>query len=129
MNAEIPTDPYDYTRHAEYYTIPVGLQFQGRVNQTSFGLGAEYHNLLKASTTSYLSERYGVIENIQEKGHAKEVNAFISFKITPQNALKIGAYYREWFFEDSKAVRSGNKEFTEPKNTTQMTGLNFSISF
>jgi len=129
VNPENSKDTHDYTRHAEYITAPIGLGFMGDFASFSYGLGAEYHYLIQAQTISYLTEEIGVIKNAQEKGQGKEVNGFVSFKVASNNTFKIGLYYREWNFEDSKPVRSGRFEFVEPKNKTQMSGINFSIGF
>jgi hypothetical protein len=129
VNPEDPKDNHDYTRHAEYLTAPVGLAINGNFEDVSYGVGAEYHYLINAQTTSYLTKEIGVIENAQEKGQGREVNGFIAFKNTESNAIKIGVYYRDWNFEDSKAVVSGNTSYIEPQNKTEMIGANISFGF
>jgi hypothetical protein len=129
VNPEDPKDNHDYTRHAEYLTAPVGLAINGNFETVSYGVGAEYHYLINAQTTSYLTKEIGIIKNAQEKGQGREVNGFLVFNNTDTNAIKIGIYYRDWNFEDSKAVVSGNSSYVEPQNKTQMVGANISFCF
>jgi hypothetical protein len=129
VNPEDSKDSHDYTRHAEYLTAPVGLAIHGNTERVSYGVGAEYHNLIKAQTTSYLGSEIGKLKNVQEKGQGREANVFIAFKNTESNAIKIGVYYRDWNFEDSKAVASGNNSYIEPQNKTEMIGANISFGF
>jgi hypothetical protein len=134
-NDEDKSVPYDYTREASYTTLPLGLSLDGIVgNGILIGLSARYHYLLDASTKSRLSdvpglEKVGTVENIQDKGKGSEVNGYATFKVSEKNSLKINAYYQTWDFADSRPVRAGGYQFVEPKNETQMTGLNLSLGF
>lgn len=127
-----------YDRESNYTTIPLGSEVIFNLNNHSTAaLDLRYDLLLRASTESKLSQvdsAYKDIDNKQKKGSGIKIGANYTYYFTNQS-LVISTYYRKWDFEDSEAevgLDYGDGTvgmFIEPKNTTEMSGINIALGF
>jgi hypothetical protein len=132
--------PGSYSREAQYFTIPINLEFATMLtDHFHMSLGVNYHYLLDAQTKSKLSETpfdYADINNQQNVG--KGYGAYLKLSwLRDGHSFHLRPYYRVWEFGDSEPVfQSIEKDlniitysFKEPENRTKEIGLNLSIGF
>jgi hypothetical protein len=137
---ENPKNGYigSYTRESQYTTLPLGTEVVFNINdESTISFNATYNALLGASTTSRLSEvdsAYSDTVNRQPDGYGYKVSSSYTHYLGNQSLI-ISAYHRVWSFEDSEEDVALDYGFgygivvVEPKNVTDMTGINLAIGF
>ena len=130
--------PGSYSRQAQYFTIPINMEFATMLTDYfHIALGANYHYLLNAKTKSKLSEtpfNFADINSKQKIGKGYGAYLKISW-LRDGHSFHLRPYYRIWKFGDSEPVLQSIKNdlsittysFKEPKNQNREIGLNLSV--
>lgn len=126
-----------YTRTGSYLFLPIGFHF----NQWNVNFDFEYDVLISGSMNSKLSEvnkTYGDIRHKQSVGSGHKITLtkqFDSIDSATSQPILVSLYFESWTFDSSEPEelfennQPSGKFFVEPKNFSQVLGLQLSLLF
>lgn len=130
------TGAFGYEREANYFYIPLGLEFAARVADSwVISPSIEYDILIQGRQKSHLSDVPGGFPDITNKQHdGFGVRGSIKFiKEFPSVDFVVEPYYRYWDIDDSDVSTGVGSIFIvsgqEPANTSQEYGVRLGAIF
>lgn len=118
-----------YTRRTSYYYVPAGVTYyfgQGfflKAVQNFWIVGSNVSNL------SSVSSSYNDVNVKQASGGGWGGELGYRASNNPQVNLEVSIYYKEWRVNKSETEPSGSTTVFEPKNKTDIMGINLGVVF